>query len=208
MRIERINENKLRVFVSLEDLEDRDIQLDGLNYDTPETQKLFWELMEQAETELGFDTIATNLCVEAMTDASEGFIITITRMDEEGEFESIQKFIKGRYKKKDLVVRKKAAVLVSTVSIYGFSDYDAMSDACMHIQPYHRGSSAAWRCCDQYYLVFYGMDAQQNGYKRFLDILSEYGKVVENTSFFEGYLNEYGIKLIASDAVDLLSGLQ
>ena len=55
MRIERIGENKIRIFVSYDDLEERDIDLDAFNYNSPETQELFWDLMEQAEIELGFD---------------------------------------------------------------------------------------------------------------------------------------------------------
>ena len=41
MRIERIGENKIRIFVSYDDLEERDIDLEAFNYNSPETQELF-----------------------------------------------------------------------------------------------------------------------------------------------------------------------
>jgi len=205
MRIERINENKLRVFVTLEDLADRDIDLNAFNYDAPETQELFWELMEQAEVELGFDSTATNLSVEAMTDMEHGFVITITRIDEEGEFESIQKFIKNRYKKKDLTVRQKATAIISTVSIIQFDLFDDMAEACKNILPYKTGSSIVWKCDQLYYLVLYGMDAELKSKNRFDDILSEYGQIIQNTQYFEGYLNEYGQKFITADAIAQLA---
>ena len=201
MRIERINENKLRVFLSFDDLEDRDINLETFNYNTPETQELFWDLMEQAEVELGFDAMESQLCVEAVTDVDHGFIITITRMDDEGEFESIHKFIKSRYKRKDLTTRKKAAALVSTVAIWHFEDFDALASACRYLENRHTGSSSAWRCEDKYYLVLYGAESPTGGRQRFEDILSEHGEKITNTGFFEGYLNEHGTQLVTQNAI-------
>lgn len=201
MRIERINENKLRVFLSFDDLEDRDIDFEAFNYNTPETQELFWDLMEQAEVELGFDAMESQLCVEAVTDVDHGFVITITRMDDEGEFESIQKFIKNRYKRKELTPRKKATTLISTVSIWGFAGFDALASACRHIGSRHTGSSSAWRCEDQYFLVLYGAENPEGGLRRFEDILSEHGDRMQNTGFLEGWLNEYGTRLVPSDAI-------
>lgn len=64
--------------------------------------------MEQAEIELGFDAHESQLCIEAVSDVDQGFVITITRIEEENDFESIQKFIKNRYRRKDLSVKKKA----------------------------------------------------------------------------------------------------
>lgn len=205
MRIERINENKLRVFLSFDDLEDRDINLDTFNYNTPETQELFWDLMEQAEVELGFDAMESQLCVEAVTDVDHGFIITITRMDDEGEFESIHKFIKNRYKRKELTPRKKAPALVSTVTIWHFEDFDALTSVCRHLLDRHTGSSAAWRCEEKYYLVLYGAEDPTGGRQRFDDILSEHGDRIENTGFFEGYLNEHGTQLAHTDAITIMS---
>lgn len=205
MRIERINENKLRVFLSFDDLEDRDIDLATFNYNTPETQELFWDLMEQAEVELGFDALESQLCVEAVTDVDHGFIITITRMDDEGEFESIQKFIKNRYKRKELTTRKKAVNLVSTVSIWHFEDFGALTTVCRFLENRHTGSSGAWRCDDKYYLVLYGAENPTGGLQRFEDILSEHGDRMQNTGFLEGYLNEYGTQLAQTDAISTLS---
>ncbi len=205
MRIERINENKLRVFLSFDDLEDRDIDLDSFNYNTPETQELFWDLMEQAEVELGFDAMESQLCVEAVTDVDHGFVITITRMDDEGEFESIQKFIKNRYKKKELTPRKKAPSLVSTVAIFCFEDFDAITQACLQTGALHTGSSAAWQCENHYYLVLYGIENQNAGSGRFEDILGEYGEKIQNTHFFEGYLNEYGTRMMQNEAIAMLA---
>ena len=41
MKIEKINENKIKVTISFNDLEERNIDLNSLNYNSPETQELF-----------------------------------------------------------------------------------------------------------------------------------------------------------------------
>ena len=102
MKIEKVNDNKIKVIVSFDDLEERDIDVSTFSYSSPETQELFWDLMEQAESELGFSVAESQLCIEAVSDVEEGFVITITRIDEEGEFESIHKFIKNKYNIYDL----------------------------------------------------------------------------------------------------------
>jgi adapter protein MecA 1/2 len=207
MRIERINDNKLRVFISFDDLEDRDIDLESFNYNTPETQELFWDLMEQAEVELGFDSMESQLCVEAVTDVDHGFIITITRMDDDGEMESIQKFIRNRSKRKEPVIRKKTAESASTVTIYCFGDLEAATGACRRVSPLQAGSgSSVWSCENNYYLVLAGMENPAGNQRRFEDIMTEYGDRVSNTSFFEGYLNEYGVCMIPANALERLAG--
>ena len=72
MRIEKISDNKIRIFVSFDDLEERDIDLSSFNYNSPETQELFWDLMEQAELELGLKLNEPALCIEAVTDVEQG----------------------------------------------------------------------------------------------------------------------------------------
>ena len=97
MRIEKIGENKISIYVTYDELEERDIDLSSFNYTSPETQELFWDLMEQAELELGFETQESQLCIEAVSDVEQGLDFTITRIDDDGGFGSIHKFIKYRY---------------------------------------------------------------------------------------------------------------
>jgi len=96
MKIEKINENMIKVTVSVKDLVERNIDMEALNYNSPAAQELFWDMMEQAETQYGFNMSDSQLVIEPFPDAAEGFIITITKLDEDGDFESIQKYIKSR----------------------------------------------------------------------------------------------------------------
>jgi len=205
MRIEKISENKIRIFVTFDDLEERDIDLSSFNYNSPETQELFWDLMEQAELELGFETHESQLCIEAVTDVEQGFVITITRIDEDGDFESIHKFIKNRYKRNDLKIKKKTANICSTVMIYNLDSFDDLCELCVRLKPLYIGESSVYQCEGSYYLVLKRMDGADHNLSRIESVLAEYGDRVLNVQFFEGYLNEYGSLMVQKNAVSLFA---
>ena len=107
MKIERIGDNIIRVTITYNDLEERNMDLNALNYNSPAAQEFFWDLMEQAEEQLGFSLTDSQLIIEPVPDSDEGFVINITKVDEEGEFESIHKYIRNRMKKSDLREKEK-----------------------------------------------------------------------------------------------------
>jgi len=205
MRIERIGENKIRIFVSYDDLEERDIDLDAFNYNSPETQELFWDLMEQAELELGFEAQESQLCIEAVSDVEHGFVITITRVDEENDFESFQKFIKNRYRSRDLFSRKKPAYVYSTMLIYAVEDFDDLCKLCSAIRPLFRGRSKVMLHEDTYYLILTSIEGNITNKNLFDSIMSEYADKMSNVDFLEGYLNEYGKVILDNDAISFFA---
>lgn len=207
MRIEKINENKIRIFVSFDDLEERDIDLASFNYNSPETQELFWDLMEQAELELGFETHESQLCIEAVTDVEQGFVITITKIDDDGDFESIHKFIKNRYKRNELKFKKKNSSVCSTVMIYNLETFEDLCSLCARLKPIYLGDSSVYQCEGSYYLLLKRMDDVENNPAKIEMILSEYGDRVLNVSFFEGYLNEYGTLMVEKNAIGYFGDL-
>jgi adapter protein MecA 1/2 len=193
--------------MSYDDLEERDIDLDTFNYNSPETQELFWDLMEEAEIEFGFETQESQLSIEAVSDVDHGFVITITRIDEDNEFESFQKFIKNRYKKKDLAVKKKTSNVCSTMIIYAVETFDDLCRLCAAIKPVYAGRSKVYALESNYYLVLSSIDGNVQNQKLFDSILSEYADRMPNVDFFEGYLNEYGKCLMGENAVSYFANL-
>jgi len=207
MKIERFGENRIRIFVSYDDLEERDIDLDAFSYNSPETQELFWDLMEQAEIELGFDAHDSQLCIEAVSDVDQGFVITITRIEDENDFECIQKFIKNKYRRKDLSIKKKSISICSTMMIYSVESFDDLCSLCAAIKPLYTGLSKVYSLDNVYYLVLSSIDNNILDQNRFESILSEYADKMSNVDFLEGYLNEYGKLLIENDAISFFAKL-
>ncbi|HHY65309.1 MAG TPA: adaptor protein MecA [Clostridiaceae bacterium] len=205
MRIERVGDNKIRIFVSYDDLEERDIDLDAFSYNSPETQELFWDLMEQAEIELGFEAQESQLCIEAVSDVDQGFVITITKIDDDNDFESIQKFIKNRYRKKDLAIKKKSSSICSTMAIYAIESFDDLCFLASAIKPLYTGRSRVYSHDGLYYLVLFSVESNVTNRKKFESIMSEYSDKMSSVDFLEGYLNEYGKLLADDDAISLFA---
>ena len=134
------------------DLEERNIDLDTMNYNSAAAQELFWDMMEQAELELDFEITNSQLVIEPYPDEGEGFIITVTRVDDEDDFESIQKFIKNRYHRTDIKV-KKSKRLSPAVLIYSFEDFDHLCQLAKKLERIYKGDSSLYEYNSKYYLV-------------------------------------------------------
>lgn len=204
MKIEKISENMIKVTISLNDLEERNIDLSALNYNSPAAQELFWDMMEQAEEKYGFNVADSQLIIEPAPDSDDGVIITITRVDEEGDFESIQKYIKSKLKKSDLRSKKKSRRVCSTISIYAFKSIDDIAMLSKRLENIYSGENNMYKCRSTYYLVLSRNSITLEDTRLFDLLLDEYGKKVSNITFIEGYLNEYGNKIIDSDALGVL----
>ena len=157
--------------------------------------------------ELGFETHESQLCIEAVTDVEHGFVITITKIEDDGDFESIHKFIKNRYKRNDLKFKKKSGGIGSTVMIYNLETFDDLCSLCARLKPLYIGDSSVYQCEGSYYLVLKRMDDIEHNPARIESILSEYGDRILNVMFFEGYLNEYGILMVENDAIGYFGDL-
>lgn len=204
MRIEKINENKIKITITLRDLEERNIDLNSLNYNSPAAQELFWDMMEQAETIFGFNASESQLCVEASPDSSHGFIITITKFNDGDDFESIHKYIKNRFKKHDLKSKCKTNKICSPIVIYSFNQLEDLSTASKKIEDLYIGDSFLYKYKNIYYLILTKNNWDANSIKMFENILNEYGNRIANTYFYEGYLDEYGQKIAEYNALEII----
>lgn len=205
MKIERISENKIKITISNQDLSDRNISVDTLNYNSREARELFWDMMQKAELEFGFTTQDAQLCIEATPHSSEEFVITITKIEEEFDdaFHSIQKYIKNKYKKSDLVVKKRSKKISSPLLIYSFHNMQDLKKLTQRILDHYIGHSILYRASNVYYLILY-KNAWRSTYP-LTPILQEYGNRVSYVNFCEGFLNEYATKIATENALNVIA---
>ncbi len=206
MRIERISHNKIKVTLSFDDLEKWDIDIESLSYNSPEAQEMFWNMMKRAEIETGFHVDDSQLIVEAMPLEREGFVIVVTRVDDDDDFESIHKYIKNKFRKSELRVKKKSKKVSSTLLIYMFEEFDDICAASMRIMDIYMGDSSLYKYKSQYYLVLTRNCSFSNNPETVETLLSEYGRKLSHCSIQEGFLIEHGMVMIESDALEILRG--
>jgi adapter protein MecA 1/2 len=205
MKIERISDNIIKVTISLNDLEERNIDLESFTDNSPAAQELFWDMMEQAELEFGFNISDSQFIIEPIPDSEGGFILTITRIDDDEDFESIHKYIKNRFRRADIRVKKKTRKVLTTIMIYSFKNFEDLCALCKKIKNLYCGESTLYNYNSTYYLLLTRNNFTVTNPRMFEILLGEYGSKVYNASFYEGYLSEYGTQIIEGNAIQVLN---
>lgn len=192
MKIEKINDYKVKITISSIDLEERNIDMDDLVYNSPKAQELFWDILYQAYVEQGFEVRDEQLIVEAIPNSRDTFVIIITKYRNRQLLKpGPGKFIKGTDTKK--------AVKSKEVCFY-FEDLEDIIDLSKRIIDIYRGDSSAYRHEDAYYLVLKPYEACPSPLAE--AIAEEYGCRCKT---MEIYLKEYGKTLIENSAVEILA---
>lgn len=204
MKIEKVSDNKIKVTLSISDLKDRNIDFSSLSYNSPQAQELFWDMMHQAEIEYGFSASNAQLFIEATPGSGDNLVITVTKVEDDSDFESIHKYIKNKFKKSDLKSRKKSKKVSSGIAVYSFEDFEDLCLVANAISDLYFGDSTLYKQGNYYYMVLSSTGIASTNPDFFNSLVSEYGTRVKSTAFVEGYLNEYGTKLIEYDAVQIL----
>jgi adapter protein MecA 1/2 len=73
------------------------------------------------------------------------------------------------------------------------------------IQPNYTGESTLYKLKNTYYLTITKNNLLLMNPKIFDNLLGEYGVKVPNVALYEGYLNEYGTKMIEYNAIEVLN---
>lgn len=79
MRIEKINDNKIKITLDVNDLKSRNIDAKSFVSNTPESQDLFWDVMKEAEQQFGFNVDESMVYVEAHVNNTGMFTLIVTK---------------------------------------------------------------------------------------------------------------------------------
>ena len=75
MQIEKITENKIRIILNIRDLQEKNIDLHTFMSNSIESQDLFYEMLNKAEKEVGFETKNYKLMIEALAIPNRKFYL-------------------------------------------------------------------------------------------------------------------------------------
>jgi Negative regulator of genetic competence, sporulation and motility len=188
MRVQKVNEHTIRIFISLTELTDRDITMADLFQRSAKTEQLFWELIAQAREEVEFN-LDQPFWIQATVASNDEFVITIMKQEDLSE-ETV----------KEKPVRKTSKGRLAE-SVYVFADFEDLISAVGRLPEFNQLCSGLFEFEGEYYLVLSRMGT---GKKRLLAeaILDEYGEIVATTGVF---LSEHGKSIIPVQAVQTLN---
>ncbi len=199
MRIEKLNENIIRIFLGIEDLREKNIDLHDFMSNSLESQDLFLDLLTKAETEVGFKTHNYKLLIEALASSDGNFIFTITRTKPEGS----QKLKENKPK-----VKRYTTTPNKALSIYSFNTFDEFCEFCNYIQTSNLNkfidklkNSSLVLYKGTYYLILSNLRLNVTDLKSFSYTISEFSSRVKNEELLERKLKEYGKVIIPKNAI-------
>lgn len=199
MRIEKLNDDKIRITLNTKDLQEKDIDLHSFMSNSIESQEIFLDMLDEAEKEVGFVTDDYRVMIEALAMNDGDFVLTITRLASE----------KNTYKKKKVNIKRKNNLPNSHKAIYSFDSFDEFCGFCnflsnnlfKDIKNFAKDISL-YLYKNNYYLVFTDINLNLNLLKTFCSSITEFAHFVNNSDLFESKLLEYGELVIKNNAID------
>ena len=88
MKIEKISDNQIRFTLTGEDLAARQIKLSELAYGTEKARNLFREMMQQAASQVGFETDNIPLMIEAIPMSEGSIVLVVTKVENPEELDT------------------------------------------------------------------------------------------------------------------------
>jgi adapter protein MecA 1/2 len=192
MRVERLGQDKIRIFLTFDDLSERGIEKEDMWRDIPKVHELFNDMMEQAYHELGFE-VSGPVAVEVFALPAQGMVVIVTRGKTGSKVEKEEE----EYEDDD-VYELEVTLEESELVIYSFRDFEHLVEAAHRINAMLTNGGAAYFYQGTYYLVLEELDLDQERYQKLIAILSEYGEATPTTVYV---LEEYGKVVVADDAV-------
>jgi adapter protein MecA 1/2 len=190
MRVERLGQDKIRIFLTFDDLSERGIEKEDMWRDIPKVHELFNDMMEQAYHELGFE-VSGPVAVEVFALPAQGMVVIVTRGKTGTKVEKEEEY-------EDEVYELEVTLEESDLIIYSFRDFEHMIEAAHRINAMLTNGGTAYFYQGKYYLVLEEMELDQERYQKMIAILSEYGEATPTTVYV---LEEYGKVIVAEDAV-------
>lgn len=220
MKIELINNNQIKCFLSKSDLVTREIKVSELAYGTEKAQELFRDMMSKANDEYGFDADNVPLMIEAVPLSTDSIMLIITKVDNPDEFEDkfsnlpsteVKKFTKRSLEttkdtEKTLESTKDEAGNIKAFMVYQFNDFDTISNIASKLiqYPIHNSTLYFNKSDNKYYLSIISNSIKRDQIKVLRGQISEYSEQVICKKTILSYYDEHYETIIKDKAIKVL----
>ncbi|WP_026585174.1 genetic competence negative regulator [Bacillus sp. J33] len=187
MRLERLNYNKIKIFLTLDDLTDRGLTKEDVWKDSLKWHQLFHEMLEEVSEEYGVD-IQGSVAVEIFSMQAQGMVMIVTMEDHQDE-ELLE----------DGFIEMQVTVDGSEEVLFEFQDIEDVIQMAKRLDLVNIDKGSLYSYKERYY--YHSNDMSPEDIHRAVAILAEFG----NPSFTSLHLiHEYGKIIIKDKAVKKL----
>lgn len=198
MRFEKLNEDKIRITLSIDDLAKKDIDFHSFMSNSMESQDLFFDMLEEAEKEIGFVTKDYLIRIEALAMAGGNFVLTVTR--------SLPEKVKNNTRKKVHIKRKNINTKAKCAT-YCFSSFE---DYCSFIEFFKESNFKSTNLAknvllyeykNYYYFVLNNINFDFPNLEKVFHSITEFATFVNHSEVFLSKLAETGKLIMKHNAI-------
>ncbi|QZT32616.1 genetic competence negative regulator [Caldalkalibacillus thermarum TA2.A1] len=195
MKLERLNQDKIRIFLTFDDLMERGINKEDIWQDIPKIHELFHDMMNQAYQELDFE-VNGPVAVEVYSLPAQGMVVIVTRG--RGAVDAVQD---EEHEDMQDYYELEVTLDESDDILFVFNELDDCIQVAHKLAPFLEGDGTLYKYNDRYYLLFEDLVVEDEVYELLIALLSEFGEPSTQSKYV---LNEYGTVIIKERAVETL----
>lgn len=192
MRLERLTYDKIKIFLTYDDLNERGITKEELWQDVPKVHRLFREMIMEADDELGFK-VDGPIAVEVFSLPAQGMVVIVTKGSNESDFEDDYS---EDYIEMQVTLDESDEVFYEFASL---EDVIGLSKMLINVGIY---GGTLYSFLDHFYLKFDEEEFAEYELDSLIALLAEYGSPSTITSY---RVIEYGKTLMDSTAIEQLN---
>lgn len=186
MKFEKITDTKIRIVLSLKDMELNNISIENVLSNSADSQKLLESILNTAEKEIGFKAEDSKLLVEAIALSDEEFIFTITKLLNENSH----------------------CIKHNRSFIFKFDNFDDFINLCsflnnfshLCLNDFSKNFSLIFYN-GTYYLRFINNGNSSIAFNYAKNLINEFATDISNFTGIDGILNEYGKVVFPKNAI-------
>ena len=211
MKIEKINDNQIKLTLTNADLTERNIKLEELITPSDKSQEIFRGIMEQAFNECGFHVGDAPLMVEATPISVDGLMIIVTKIaDKESQKDKVsllsQSKEQRRFKRKSVDFSAEEKTSDNGIAIYSFENLDDVINASIRLNSTYSGYNMLYKYSEKFFLLVQNDSVSDSITDEAIDnIISEYGTKHVSTVLSKYHLIEHGELMVKNPAVKTLA---
>ncbi len=193
MELILINDKKLKIMLTPEDMKEYELDCETVDYTQTETRRAFWNILDEAKHQTGFDAASERVYIQLYPSRTGGCEMYVTKV---GLLPTgVRSTQKGMLR---IAQERKLA--------YSFSDMDGLLRVCRQLDGVDCiGGSRAY-IDDSGICYLYISGVRGFGIPERLSFVSEFG-TSEDPERLSGYIGEHCRCICESDAIKTLSAL-
>lgn len=221
MKIEKISDNKIKITLTIDELSERKITLKDIEKNHVKAQDLFMDLIEENNLDEEFINENTELFVEASSDNSNFFMVTITKVDylkalpnynllKSNKIESKQKknlSIKSQALSETKINLKPENQYNIKSFIYKFDDFENLTMFCKKAiqDQLFIGNNSLYKNNNSYFIIFKNSTIKKSSFINTFKLLSEYCTSYYNSTLDKSLISEKANLILDKKAIEYLA---